>query len=495
MKNLILLLLLSPFLCNGHQATIFFDIENSTAKNIGILLIDDYTNPQVLFGDFYVDIPLTEGKTKWTYEITKPVSIKIFYESTETKKSFEYYFFITPGDKLFFSANEASFENSIQVTGQGRNNNQPMIQALHDSFSHNLNTIFQKDTLPYPALNAIQEKNSILHNALNEYIKKYRPSKEFIRNESIYLELFSMSQFFYYKNRQKFHIGKAYYRNEELWQGLEDSFLLECQLNDENLLSITDFPLFISTYLMRTKERLWMNPELMAHFYENDEDVKMIENDPENFLREKIINKYFTGKTAEFLYALLFQGAGEENDDNLPEIYSRFKQKYPTSQYLLFIKPKIVKIEERRNRKLTEEILLITETESIQTFEEVLNLVKGKTVLLDMWGTWCTPCRKEFSNHSNSIKDYFKAKPLEYLYIANYDEDREALWKELIQYYNLSGTHILANRNLTKDIMVKIKSKSYPTNIIIKKDGSYELITLPKGQKEFYEKIDSILQE
>jgi protein-disulfide isomerase-like protein with CxxC motif len=39
----------------------------------------------------------------------------------------------------------------------------------------------------------------------------------------------------------------------------------------------------------------------------------------------------------------------------------------------------------------------------------------------------------------------------------------------------MKGTHILANQGLTYDIMRKVKGSGYPTYIIIKKDGTYEL--------------------
>jgi protein-disulfide isomerase-like protein with CxxC motif len=50
-----------------------------------------------------------------------------------------------------------------------------------------------------------------------------------------------------------------------------------------------------------------------------------------------------------------------------------------------------------------------------------------------------------------------------------------ALTQKLIAYFKLTGTHVLANEKLSDDIMKKTKGRGYPTYIVIKKDGSYEL--------------------
>ncbi len=84
-------------------------------------------------------------------------------------------------------------------------------------------------------------------------------------------------------------------------------------------------------------------------------------------------------------------------------------------------------------------------------------------------------CREEIEKHSAAIRAHFKNKGLTYLYIANYDLHNEEQWKKLIAYFDMEGTHLLANQNLTTDIMKKLKKAGFPTEFIIKKDGTFEL--------------------
>lgn len=108
----------------------------------------------------------------------------------------------------------------------------------------------------------------------------------------------------------------------------------------------------------------------------------------------------------------------------------------------------------------------------LKTLAEVAALFKGKTVFVDMWGTWCGPCREEIDQKSEMLRNYFKGKDVVFLYISNRDIDRAEEWKKLIAYYNMEGTHILANMNLTKDIMAQLKVHAFPSYFIIGKDGN-----------------------
>lgn len=467
---------------NAQKATVHINVANTTAAGIYVY-IPDYSlkynylknhNPKLLFDK--------SNSTLLDISLEKPASVTLLINSDDSnqRKFFAYNLFLSPGDDITFKADFKSKDYGIVVTGKGSANNEPLLANLNEGSLQQ----FYGDTLPNRVIAAVNKQYIARKDTLNKYFSLYKPTADFIKVAKINLDYFSAIQYFNFKENNKFSVQDAYYRNFNKWQTIQDSLFSTIKLSNDAALVSKDYQGFLYYFLLRKKEELWHKSTTdSVNFYKEwygtnvSEGKKLFEDDNQNILREKIINKYFTGKTAEYLYAILFDSAIEEsNPKNLATIFARFKQNYPNSKYIAPFNAAIDTIIEKQKQVLNNEMIFVADNGTkLNTLSDLLALTKGKTVLLDMWGTWCGPCRMEIEKNSAAIKEHFAGKGLSYYYVANYDMSHEKQWKDLIAYFDLKGTHILANDSLSNDIMTKVKGEGYPTYVIIKKDGTWEL--------------------
>ncbi len=463
MKYSLLLLVFVPFFLSAQEAKLHIEIKNATAEELYIYK-DVFVDADLLFGSKGMTFMIKDGELRHDFDLNKPTFIRIIYREATSNTRLSYHLFISPGDDLQLTIDASDPAAPYLIKGKGSENNQLPIQAIIDE-DHGLKA-YQRDSLPFEVFEAIKFAGKQKQKALAAYIESFQPSASFIKTFKLLADSYVTRTYLKFQGKQRYTARDFYQRNQAQWLNISDSLTTNLDLNNAALLDIPSHLYFLYSYTLRIKERAQENPKLLA-IYDADESTSS------NVLIGKVIDQHFSGRTAEFVYASLFKQNIGDDDLDLPVVFDRFKAKYPNSSYLSKIEPSITQIKAQIQGTMTDEMSLVEDTEKLQTMEDVLQIVKGKTVLLDMWGTWCGPCRSEFSKHAEALKAHFEAKGVDFLYIANYDLKNIDKWKKLIAYYNLKGTHILASQALTNDIMKKVGGTGYPTYVIIKKDGSY----------------------
>ena len=97
---------------------------------------------------------------------------------------------------------------------------------------------------------------------------------------------------------------------------------------------------------------------------------------------------------------------------------------------------------------------------------------RGRLILLDVWGTWCGPCKDALSNSKEEF-ERLKDFGLVYLYLANNSSDES--WKNVIKEYDLTGDDIV-HYNLPTDQQSAVEHflnvHAFPTYKLINRDGT-----------------------
>lgn len=421
----------------------------------------------------------SKGNFKCEFNISHPQIVAFVYYMESMGSVMYCNLFVSPGDNLNLKIDRSLKAENVKVTGTHQENNQ-----LLNSMSKFNGEKFNGDTLPEKVYKEIRD--IALHNktVLDNYIKKHKPSREFIKTWQINLEYFAPEVFYFFEQNNKFGNQDAYARNLDKWKQCREELFSKIKISNDEAINAPYYRHFVFDILGRKKEELWQEvsgTNQVAFFKEwynatVEEGTKLFFADGTNILTEKIIQKYYTGQSAEYAYGVFFtQSIGNEHNENLPQIFENFKNKFPNSNYINAFEPMIDKIIENNKKTLSDKMVFVENGNQFKTFEEIISQFKGKTVLIDMWGTWCAPCRQEITKNNHALHEYFKDKDVQFLYVANHDSHNSENWKKLISYQSLEGFHILANEILTKDIMTKTKGQGFPTYIVLSKDGSYEL--------------------
>ena len=119
-------------------------------------------------------------------------------------------------------------------------------------------------------------------------------------------------------------------------------------------------------------------------------------------------------------------------------------------------------------------------------FQEVLNQYKGKTVVLEVWASWCGDCVKAMPK----MKELQANNPdVSYVFISM---DKTAdKWKAGIEKHQLKGDHFLAIDGMKGVFGKAIDLDWIPRYIIIDKNGK---IVLYRAIETDFEKINTTLK-
>ncbi len=128
-----------------------------------------------------------------------------------------------------------------------------------------------------------------------------------------------------------------------------------------------------------------------------------------------------------------------------------FKSLFPNSVLVAFLDTKLEPNLAFNNPNRSEEIVFLDNSE-LKSLEQLFKSYNGKTVLIDLWATWCGPCRKSFE-HVKPIQEYASDNDIQLLYISVDEEnDIEERWRNMVKYYNLKGHHLLINKDIKQEV-------------------------------------------
>lgn len=144
-----------------------------------------------------------------------------------------------------------------------------------------------------------------------------------------------------------------------------------------------------------------------------------------------------------------------------------------------------------QNRDITASIKIAPQdmSDGEKLLRHILEPYKGKLVLLDVWGTWCAPCKEALAH---SKEEFERLAPYDVVYLYMASNSPEESWKNIIKLNDLVGDNI-AHYNLPAAQQSAIENylniRSFPSYRLFDKEGNLVDVKVDARQLDNLEKI------
>mgnify|MGYP003575469495 FL=1 len=453
----ILILLFSSFVMGQGKKNEIKIIGKITGKIPDII---EYTLP--IHGiDYFGFTDSAQTNASGNFQITIPLEKTSFIDLSNNYQSYGT-LIVEPGMLYKVSINTEASENKFAVESPNRKGqllynhipNRSMIVGGHFVLETKK---YMQDSIPSAIKQKIEQSSEAEMAGFKQLLKEKAISKEFYNlveidrdyfHKGIQGSLAFINYLFVEQNRNK--LSKEQFG--EMWEGI---FQLNPVTNPK-LLSSPWFYFYIENYLRYNELILEkIDTKVLAEFQKKGQiHTHNINN----------AKKYLSGLQLEYYFAayVYYEAINKNYEKELITLFEQFKKEYPSSPYTHFLEPVIMTIIAFHNKQvepLNEKIKFIDNTSNLNSVNDVIKSLNGKQYYIDIWATWCSPCKEEFKDNTK-LYELLKSKNITMVYISIDKESREKQWKEMIHFYNLEGYHIRANEKLDANLRSLYGSQS-----------------------------------
>lgn len=123
-------------------------------------------------------------------------------------------------------------------------------------------------------------------------------------------------------------------------------------------------------------------------------------------------------------------------------------------------------------------------------WEETIKQHSGKVIFVNVWATWCSPCRKEFPD-INKIQENFKGENFQMISIsADYPDEIKTKILPFLSKFNIDFPVFVQNFKDSQDFINMINKKwngALPATMIIDKKGRISSFSIGLKDYNYFE--------
>lgn len=449
MKKFITILLLFALsnIYSQKRVIISGEIKNSSNdNNVSIIINNPYeaSNSQSYKGKvdskgkFRIDIPLSKSSTAFLRTSSGTLGL-----------------IITPNDSVHCTFSSSNMLNKIRFEGKNSNQYNYFVKYLNE-FGDQHGYFFKSDYSDVFNMDPIQ-------------FKKYRQEK--VEKDLAFLKEYSNNNLISedFKTFAEVEIKYSYYYGLLSYHSFKKNFKkIEEQLPD-------DFYNEINDTLFKHDEYLYSDNYIQAtRIYVSLLNVGTYTTPNSYFPKAmSVSSELLSGKTL-FSYQLITLSRMLQTDASSTlkdSLISSFLQKCPYNEYNSVITNNYKKNIEASKKNIPNNILE-SKFETVEgkeiTFRDMLKNFKNKVIYIDVWASWCGPCKVEMPS-SMALKDKFKNEDVVFIYFSI--DKNEAAWKKAIDNWKISGIHYLHKEGIESIFSKHFNIIGIPHYILLDKNG------------------------
>lgn len=363
--------------------------------------------------------------------------------------------YLVPHDSLVVTVDYTDIDHTINYTGKGAADNNYLAAELLlnvDSRANNYNL--------YNEANAFAQHVDSIENELNAFYSNYR-KEDFTKEFSSYLK--NSIKYRFYNARWMYKLKFDHQTSTFIYREVPDEYY-----NYLRFINLNDQP---------AAENEYYKSALQRYFEEyNDSIYKKNIKDTlhagmsitsEFEVQYKLRKKLFTDNVLNYqLTQLLLERLSTivEYPNYVNKILSDYRAVCTNKEYKNKVQKTYLKLTElNKGRKIPDFYFTDIKGNKIG-----ISNFKGKKVYIDIWATWCVPCRAEIPHTQKFIEENKGIKNVVFLFI-NFKDNKES-W---IKYDGIkSGLNMFADYEQTNKMESLFEINGIPRHMLVDKNGN-----------------------
>jgi VCBS repeat-containing protein len=457
------LALLTLFACNQKdpsQVQFNGTIENPEGKTI---VVNSSSQSDTLTLD-------ENGNFQGTLSLSKATYATLKHGKENTKM------FLIPGKDLQIKLNTQEFDESLTYEGENAdiNNYLAKLFLLNETITPDIRKLFSMEEAAFISkIDSIYEVKLRLFNELKNQNPKLDPN--FTKYETARLLYDWAKNYSWYPGYYAYLSGNREYQPSEQF----NSYRKKINLNNAEILEVEEYQNFISEHIGSLAEKIMKADESYEKNMTGYTKAKFVAIE-KNITDKEVICYLAYAATKDYV------GRNGANADK--EIIAQFKKQCTNQQWITKVDKKLAKWAKLAKGKPAFDF----DGEDIEGNKVALSDLKGKYVYVDVWATWCGPCRGELP-YLEKLEKEFHGKNVTFVSIS-VDDNKEA-WKKMVTKKQMKGIQLHAAKAWKSSICKDYMINGIPRFMLFDMEGKIINVNAPRPSgniKEVLNKLENI---